>query len=164
MTGVDEAIARGLADPNRLGCTGKSYGGYMTCWIVGHTDRFKAGVAEASATNMVNSYGTGDIPGWEEDALGGPPYARLAVYQRCSPMTYAHLCKTPTLLIVGEHDWRCPPDQTEQFYGVLKSTGCTTEMLRFPESSHGGTTSGSLDVRRAQNEALLEWMDRFVGR
>jgi dipeptidyl aminopeptidase/acylaminoacyl peptidase len=113
---------------------------------------------------MVSSYGTGDIPGWMEDAMGGPPYARLEAYRRCSPMTYAHNCQTPTLLIVGEWDWRCPPDQTEEFYGVLKSTGCTAEMLRLPESFHGGTNSGALDVRRAQNEALLDWFNRFIDR
>jgi dipeptidyl aminopeptidase/acylaminoacyl peptidase len=162
IAGLEAAIARGLADPDRLACCGASYGGYMTAWAIGHTDRFKAAVAEAPVTNLASMYGAGDVPGWLEDALGGTPNDVPEVYRKCSPMTYAHNCKTPTLLMVGEHDYRCPAEQTEQFYAALKAAGCTVEMIRFPESSHNGTVSGPLAARRTQNEAMLDWLRRYV--
>jgi dipeptidyl aminopeptidase/acylaminoacyl peptidase len=84
------------------------------------------------------------------------------VYRRCSPITYAHRCKTPVLLIHGEADYRTGIEQSEQFYTVLKANGCTVEMLRIPESPHGGTIFGKPLFWRAQNEALLEWMNRYV--
>ena len=79
-----------------------------------------------------------------------------------APITYAHRCKTPTLLIQGEHDWRCPAEQSEQFYSVLKANGCVVEMLRLPNSSHVGAIAGAPPIRKAQNDALLGWMNRYV--
>jgi dipeptidyl aminopeptidase/acylaminoacyl peptidase len=163
MLGVDYAIARGLADPDRLGCAGLSYGGYMSCWIVGQTDRFKASVPENPLTNLVSRYGTVDIgPQHGIRELGGTPWDKPDVYRRCSPITYAHKCKTPTLLIQGESDFRCTAEQAEQFYAVLKANGCTAEMLRLPGMFHAGSITGPIPVRRAQNEALLDWMKRYV--
>jgi dipeptidyl aminopeptidase/acylaminoacyl peptidase len=162
MAGVDAAVARGLADPNRLACSGGSYGGYLTCWLVGHTTRFKAAIAERPITNLVSAFGASDIPGWWVDALGGAPHEAPAVYARCSPLTYAHRCQTPTLLLVAEQDHRCPPLESEQFYTALKQAGCVVEMLRLPHSAHGGADTGPLPVRRAQNEAYLEWLGRYL--
>ncbi len=82
--------------------------------------------------------------------------------RRCSPITYAHRCRTPTLLIQGEADYRCPAEQSEQFYAVLKANGRVVEMLRLPGSSHVGSKFGDPAIRRAQNQALLEWMNRYV--
>jgi dipeptidyl aminopeptidase/acylaminoacyl peptidase len=84
------------------------------------------------------------------------------VYARCSPITYAQRCKTPTLLIQGECDFRCPAEQSEQFYTVLKANNCTVEMLRLPGSSHMGSILGPPLIRRAQNEALLDWLKRYI--
>jgi len=163
MAAVDEAIARGIADPERLGVCGLSGGGNLSCWIVGHTDRFKATVPENPVTNWISFYGVSDIGPWFAPAeLGGKPHEIPEVYLRCSPTTYAHRCTTPTLLIQGEHDFRCPTEQSEQFYNVLKVNGCTVEMLRLPASAHGASLRGDLAVRRAQNEALLDWMNRYV--
>jgi dipeptidyl aminopeptidase/acylaminoacyl peptidase len=163
MSGVDEAIGRGLADPDRLGVCGLSGGGNLSCWIVGQTDRFKAAVPENPVTNWVSFYGVSDIGVWfAREELGGSPYEIPEVYARCSPITYANRCTTPTLLIQGEHDWRCPPEQSEQFYTVLKAHGCTVEMLRLPASFHAATINGRLPVRRAHNEALLDWMQKYV--
>ena len=135
----------------------------MSCWIVGHTDRFKASVPENPVTNWVSMYGVSDIvPDLSLKQLGGPPHEIPEVYARCSPITYAHKCTTPTLLIQGEHDYRCPAEQSEQFYATLKANGCTVEMLRLPNSPHAGTIAGPPFLRRAQNEALLEWMNRYV--
>lgn len=163
MAGVAFAVEKGLADPDRLGCCGLSYGGYMSCWIVGQTGRFRAAVPENPVTNWVTIYGVSDAGPWlTPEELGGLPHEIPEVYQRCSPITYAHRCTTPTLLVQGEHDYRCPPEQSEQFYVVLKASGCVVEMLRFPNSPHGGAIEGAPIVRRAQNEALLEWMNRYV--
>ena len=83
-------------------------------------------------------------------------------YRRVSSITYAHRCTTPTLLIQGEKDLRVPAEQSEQFYTVLRANGCTVEMLRLPESPHSASIGGPLEIRRAQNEALLDWMIRYV--
>lgn len=163
MAGVDEAVRRGIADPERLGCGGISGGGYLSCWIVGHTDRFKAAVPEAAVTNFVSFYGTSDIgPVFAVRELGGRPHEVPEVYARCSPVTTAHRCKTPTLLIVGEADYRCPAEQTEQFYTTLKANGCIVEMIRLPGCSHDGTAMGPLAARRTRNAAQLEWMNHYV--
>jgi dipeptidyl aminopeptidase/acylaminoacyl peptidase len=163
MAGVDHVVEKGIADPNRLGCCGLSGGGNLTCWIVGHTDRFKAAVPENPVTNFQSFYGVSDIGPWfAVRELGGLPHEIPEIYARCSPITYAHNCKTPTLLIQGENDYRCPAEQSEQFYAVLKSNGCLVEMLRLPDSSHVGSIAGSPRIRRAQNDALLGWMNRFI--
>lgn len=163
MSGLDYAIARGLVDSERLGCCGLSGGGNLSCWIVGQTDRFKAAVPENPVTNWVSFYGVSDIgPVFSVDELGGKPHEIPEVYARCSPITYAHRCKTPTLLVQGESDWRCPAEQSEQFYTVLRANGCIVEMVRLPGSSHGGSKVGAPAIRRAQNEALLGWMNRYV--
>ncbi len=162
MAGVDCAIARGLADPTRLGVCGLSYGGYLSCWIVGHTDRFKAAVPENPVTNRASWYGVSDIGVTHPESVGGHLFEVPDAYRRCSAITYAHRCTTPTLLIQGERDLRVPAEQSEQFYTVLKASGCTVEMLRLPNSSHSESIGGRLEVRRAQNAALLGWMNRYV--
>jgi dipeptidyl aminopeptidase/acylaminoacyl peptidase len=163
MTGVDFAIKRGIADPERLGCCGLSGGGYLSCWTVGQTDRFRAAVPENPVTNWTSFYGVSDIGPWfAVEELGGPPHKVPEVYRRCSPITYAHRCKTPTLLIQGEADYRCPAEQSEQFYTVLKANGCIVEMLRLPASAHGGSIVGEPILRCVQNRALLDWMNKYV--
>jgi dipeptidyl aminopeptidase/acylaminoacyl peptidase len=163
MAGVDVAIERGWADPNRLGVCGLSGGGNLTCWIVGQTDRFKAAVPENPVTNWLSFYGTSDVGVWfSVEQLGGHPHQIPETYAKCSPITYAHGCTTPTLLVQCESDWRCPAEQAEQFYNVLKANGCVVEMVRLPGGSHIGAIAGPPNLRRAQNEALLDWMDRYV--
>jgi len=163
MAGVDHVIAKGWADPDRLGVCGLSGGGNLSCWIVGQTDRFKAAVPENPVTNWVSFYGVSDIGVWfATQELGGHPHEIPEIYAKCSPITYAHRCKTPTLLIQGENDWRCPPEQSEQFYTTLKANRCIVEMLRLPNSAHAASLNGALAVRRAHNEALLDWMNRYV--
>lgn len=163
MAGVDAVIAQGWADPDRLGVCGLSGGGNLSCWIVGQTDRFKAAVPENPVTNWQSFYGVSDIGVWfAVEQLGGHPHEIPEVYTHCSPITYAHRCKTPTLLVQCEQDWRCPAEQAEQFYTVLKANGCPVEMVRLPGGSHGGAINGAPKLRRAQNEALLAWMQRYV--
>ncbi|MFM7677873.1 MAG: alpha/beta hydrolase family protein, partial [Roseiflexaceae bacterium] len=163
LAGVDAAVAAGLADANRLACGGLSAGGYHTCWMVTQTHRFKAAVAENPVTNWVSFYGTADIgPTFAVRQLGGTPYQIPETYHRCSPITHAPSCKTPTLLVVGEEDRRCPAEQSEQFYTVLKTIGCPTEMLRLPKCNHVDSIYGPWESRIAHNTAMVAWLDQFV--
>jgi len=163
MAGVDEAIARGLADADKLGCCGISGGGNLSCWIVGNTDRFKAAIPQNPVTNWVSFYGVSDIGVWfAVEELGGHPHEIPEVYAKCSPITYAHRCKTPTLLIQTEHDWRCPPEQSEQFFTVLRANGCTVDMMRHPLGSHGGSIMGPVALRKSHLAVTLDWFDRHI--
>lgn len=163
MRGVDLAVEKGIADPDKLGCYGLSYGGYMSCWIVGHTDRFKASIPENPVSNMISFYGTSDIgPRFMDKEMDGTIIEQYERYREQSPVTYAHKAKTPTLMIQGESDFRCPAEQSEQFYTLLRNYGCIAEMLRLPGSPHGGSISGAPVIRKYANEAMLDWYDRFV--
>lgn len=163
LAGVDHVVERGIADPDRLGVAGLSYGGFSTCFMVGQTRRFKAAVAENPITNLVSRYGTADMGAWGSlSEIGGKPHEIPEVYQRCSPVTYAHTCTTPTLLIQAEDDYRCPIGQSEEFYYHLKANGCVTEMVRYPGVPHVASISGPVPVRMSQNAELLGWMNRFV--
>ncbi|HEX3453589.1 MAG TPA: S9 family peptidase, partial [Gaiellaceae bacterium] len=163
MSGVDHAIEEGLADGDRLGVCGISGGGNLTGWVIGHTDRFKAACPENPVFNWFSMYGTSDVgPDFSVRELGGTPYDAEDVYRRCSPITYANRCTTPTLFLQHENDNRCPAEQTEQFFTVLRVNGVPAEMLRFPGTPHSGSVIGPIGHRRAQNDALLDWMGRYV--
>ncbi len=163
LSGVDHVIDRGFADPDRLGVFGLSYGGYMTTFLIGQTQRFKAAVAENPVIDLVSEYGTSDMCIWAAKSLfGGKPHEVPDIYRRSSPITYAHRCKTPTLLIQNLDDFRCPAGQSEQFYAHLKANDCTVEMIRIPGMSHTASIDGPIYVQNAQNEALVDWMDTYV--
>lgn len=163
MAAVDRVVDMGLADPDRLGVCGLSAGGNLTCWIVSQNHRFKAAVAENPVTNYVDMFGISDLGHWYIPAeAGGLPYEIPETYARMSPITYAHRCTTPTLLVQGEADRRCPPEQSDQFYKALFVAGCPVEMVRLPNMPHAGAIHGPAHIRHAQNAALLEWMNRWV--
>jgi len=159
---VDEAIARGLTDPARVGVWGASHGGFATCWLVCQTSRFKAAVAEAAVTNFFTAYYLSDAPEGFARELGGRPDEIPDVYRARSPITYARNCKTPTLLIHGEEDLRCPIAEAEQFLRALQDAGCVTELVRIPGASHLGDSLGPVAARRAQNGALLGWFLEYL--
>lgn len=163
MTGVDHAIELGLADADRLGVCGTSGGGNLTCWIIGQTTRFKAAIPHNPVTNWRSFYGTSDIGIYfAVEQMGGHPHEIPDVYEKSSPISYAHRCITPTLMVQSELDWRCPAEQSEQFYTVLKANGCTVEMLRQPGGSHIASTIGAVKLRTAHNDAMLDWFARYV--
>lgn len=162
MAAVDAAVERGLSDSGRVGVWGPSHGGFATCWLVTHTQRFRAAIAEASCTNFSTMYYLSDAPDlWVKD-LGGKPDEIPDVYRSRSPLTYARFCRTPTLMLHGEDDLRCPIAEAEQFYRALHDAGCTTELVRIAGAGHMGDSIGPLTARRAQNEALLEWFERHL--
>lgn len=159
---VDAAIERGYADPRRLGVWGASHGGFATCWVVTHTNRFRAAVAEAASTSFATMYYLTDVPETYRRDLGGRPDEIPEVYRQRSPLTYAQQCTTPTMLLHGEDDLRCPISEAEQFYRALQDARCPTELYRIPGCSHLGDSAGSLSARCAQNEALVSWFGRYL--
>jgi dipeptidyl aminopeptidase/acylaminoacyl peptidase len=163
MTGLDLLVEKGISDSDKLGMFGISHGGVITCYEVGQTDRFQAALAGAAATNWTSFYGTSQCGMWyAPEAMGGLPHEVPEVYARSSPVTHAHRCTTPTLLVLGETDFLAPPEQHEQFYAILRSNGCVTEMLRLPGCSHSSFVMGSIPIRRAIYEAIFEWFNRFL--
>ena len=135
MFGVEECIARGIADPDRLVVSGYSYGGYMSMYIIGQTDRFKAAVPMAGISNLVSFIGTSDIGFWQAAQSQGYPWEseRAAYYRERSPLTFASRVTTPTKFVHPENDLRCPIEQTEQFYMTLKMMGhVPVEFVRVP--------------------------------
>lgn len=161
---LDELVSRGLSDPARLGVTGLSAGGYLSAWLIGHTDRFRAAVPEQGVYNLVSMYGTSDAAGLDLLAakMGGEPHELVLRYWEHSPIAYAHTCRTPTLLIQGEEDVRCPMEQAEQLFAVLKYNGCKVELLRLKGCNHALETYGPPPLRRARMNAIKDWFGRYL--
>jgi len=154
MAGVDRMVELGIADPERLYVGGYSYGGYMSSWIVGQTDRFRAAAIGAPLSNLTSAFSTGDIPHVLADELGGTPLAVPEAYVRRSPLTYLENAKTPVQLAHWEGDLRCPIGQSEEVFSALKLRGVEVEMLRYPGGSHvGRTPSQDIDSTRR----TLDW-------
>ncbi len=166
LSAVDAASRLPWVDAGRLGVTGGSYGGFMTAWLVGHTDRFRAAVALRGCYNFASFYGTSDIgPTFARYILGGPVWEHEERYRAMSPLSYAPSVRTPTLLIHSEADWRCPMEQAEQLFVQLKMLGkAPTELIRFPEESHNLSRTGRPDRRIERLERILGWFDRWMSR
>ncbi|MBE3561587.1 MAG: S9 family peptidase [Ktedonobacteraceae bacterium] len=163
MLGVDECIARGVADPERLAVTGYSYGGYMSMFIIGQTDRFKAAVPMAGISDLVSIVFTSDIGFWQAAQAQGYPWEpeRADYYRQRSPLTHASRVTTPTLFLHPENDLRCPLNQSEQFYMALKMRGnVPTELVRIPAAWHGSTTKPSQLFDRWQ--MMLAWFGKYI--
>jgi dipeptidyl aminopeptidase/acylaminoacyl peptidase len=164
MAAVDAATQWRWVDTTRVGVTGGSYGGFMTAWLVGHTDRFRAAVSQRGCYNMASFYGTSDIGPWFGDyVLGGPVYEREALYRERSPLTYASSMHTPLLLMHSEQDLRCPIEQAEQLFVQLRRMGnVEVDMVRFPEESHNLSRSGRPDRRIERLERIVGWFDKHM--
>jgi dipeptidyl aminopeptidase/acylaminoacyl peptidase len=159
MTGVDSAIDKGIADPDRLGVMGWSYGGYMTSWTITQTKRFRAASVGAGVTNLMTFNGTADIPSFVPDYFGGEFWDKLEVYQAHSAMFYVKGVTTPTLILHGEIDERVPLTQDEELYEALKHQGCMTKMVVYPRTHHGIEEPKLLLDCMNRN---LEWFDKYV--
>jgi dipeptidyl aminopeptidase/acylaminoacyl peptidase len=164
MSSLDQLIERtGYIDTNRLGVGGGSYGGYMTNWIVGQTDRFSAAVAMRSISNLVSEYAQHDIVLWGVLQLGPPPWPDLDEMWRRSPIRYVQNVRTPLLLTAGEMDLRCAMSQSEEMFGALRLLGKTVELVRFPEESHDLSRNGRPDRRVERLKRIMGWYERFLG-
>jgi dipeptidyl aminopeptidase/acylaminoacyl peptidase len=160
---VDTALERfPFLDADRLGVLGGSYGGYMTSWIVGHTNRFKAALSERAVNQLVSAFGSSDVFWIFERQFGGPMWEHVDEWMRMSPSAYAREIETPVLVVHSENDLRCNVEQGEHLFTLLRLLGKEVEMLRFPGESHELSRSGSPVHRVQRFEAILEWFVRYL--
>lgn len=160
MSGVDAVIKMGVADENRLGVMGWSYGGFMTSWIVTQTTRFKAASAGAPVTNLMSFNGTADIPAFVPDYFGGQSWENPEIYAKHSAMFNVKGVSTPTLIQHGEADIRVPISQGYEFYNALKSQNVPTRMIVFPRQPHG-LQEPKMQIAAMQSN--LEWFEKYIG-
>jgi len=160
---VDTALERfPFLDGDRLGILGGSYGGYMTSWIVGHTNRFKAALSERAVNHLVSAFGSSDIFWIYGREFGGQMWEHVDEWLRMSPATYAREIETPLLVVHSENDLRCNVEQGEHLFTLLRLLGKDVEMLRFPGEGHELSRSGSPAHRVQRFEAILEWFGRYL--
>jgi dipeptidyl aminopeptidase/acylaminoacyl peptidase len=162
---VDWAIERGLADPSRIGVMGLSHGGYLTSWLIGHfPDRFAAAVAENPVSNWVSWYGGSDLPGYTDERFVG--IGRLPedidAFLGASPFMQIHQAKAPLLLLQSEADLRCPPEQSETLFAILRSRGKTTQLVRYPGESHFLAGIGRPDRRVDRLRRIVDWFQSYL--
>ncbi|MEO7118750.1 MAG: S9 family peptidase, partial [Candidatus Limnocylindrales bacterium] len=164
MVGVDGLITDGKADADRLGVTGGSYGGYLTSWMVGHTDRFKAAVSCRSVNDMTSEMLSGDVAGplFGKYEYGKNPWEDPQLYLRDSPITYAVDIHTPLLIQHSEKDLRCTITQGEELFTILRSLKRPVRFMRVPDESHELTRSGA-PFRRVENiERIVDWFAHYL--
>jgi dipeptidyl aminopeptidase/acylaminoacyl peptidase len=159
MTGVDKVIEMGLADTERQGVMGWSYGGFMTAWIITQPDRFKAASVGAALINAISYDGTSDIHWLLPDYLGANFWDDYNVYMTHSPIYYVRNVTTPTLIQHGEEDIRVPLTQGEELYSALKKRGVPVKMVVYPRSGHEPEEPRLL---RAIMNHNLEWFNKYV--
>jgi dipeptidyl aminopeptidase/acylaminoacyl peptidase len=160
MTGVDKLIQDGVADENRLGVMGWSYGGFMTSWIITQTKRFKAASIGAPVTNLMSFTGTADIPSFVPDYFGGQPWENLDLYRAHSAMFNIKGASTPSMIQHGEADIRVPISQSYELYHALKAQGVPVRMLVLPRQPHGPNEPKMLLKVMQSN---LEWFNKYLG-
>lgn len=159
QSGLDDLVKRGIADPDKMGQAGWSYGGYMTAWTLTQTNRFKAVMVGAGLTNMFSMYSTNDLQRVLEGYFGDTPFNDTEVYKRASAMTYIKQAKTPTLIMQGGSDQRVPPSQAQELYMGLKKNSVPVEMVVFPREPHGlGEPRHRLDKMKRE----YAWFSKYV--
>jgi len=158
LAGVDDLVARGIADPERLGVMGASYGGYMTDWIVTQTGRFKAASTASSICDLEDQYYLSDAGEFIANYFGKPWEAREA-YAAHSPIRYAANVTTPLLIQHGERDQRVPVAQAWKFYRALKALGKTVELEIYPRSTHLYYEPA---LERESMRRNLEWFEKWI--
>ncbi len=159
LAGVDAMVERGVADAERLGITGGSYGGFMAAWAITQTGRFKASIPMAAVTDWLSFHNTSNIARFDEIFQDEDPYAPDGIYHRRSPVVHARTITTPTLVMHGEDDLCVPLAQGQELYNALAAEGVPTELVIYPREGHGWTElEHQLDGARRQRE----WFDRYL--
>ena len=164
MSWADYLEQQPYIDRERMGVTGGSYGGTMTTLIIGRTQRFKAAVAQRVVSNFISFYGSSDMNWLLEGLMGteAPPWTDFENYWQQSPISSIGNATTPTLLIHSETDNRCDPEQGEQVFVALKRLGVDTELILFPEESHGLSRIGRTDRRIARLNHITRWFEKYL--
>jgi len=159
MAGVDAAIQAAPIDPDRLGITGWSYGGYMAMWAVTQTHRFRASVAGAGISNWLSYYGENKVDQWLIPFMGTTVYDDPELYAKSAPVAFIKNVRTPTLLAVGDRDGECPAPQSYEFWHALKALGVPTRLVIYPhEGHHFADPSHSRDLI----ERSVAWFNQYL--
>ena len=164
MAWADYMEQQPYIDRERMGVTGGSFGGYMTTLIIGRTDRFKAAVAQRVVSNLISMYGSSDLTIQVEELIGtaAAPWMAMENYWRQSPISAIGSAKTPTLIIHSERDNRCDREQGEQIFTALQQLGVDSELVLFPEESHGLSRNGRTDRRIARLQHMARWFEKYL--
>jgi dipeptidyl aminopeptidase/acylaminoacyl peptidase len=163
MAGVDEVVRRGYIDEKKLGVTGGSGGGLLTNWVVGHTTRFAAAVAQRDIASWAHWWYTADFTLFQPAWFKGPPFDEEQDFKARSPITYIKDVKTPMMFILGEADYRTPPGAGgEEMFRALKFRKIPTVMVRFPNESHELSRSGQPWHRVERLQNIVGWFDHWL--
>jgi dipeptidyl aminopeptidase/acylaminoacyl peptidase len=164
MTGVDQVIRRtGQVDTTRMAVLGGSYGGFMTNWIIGHTNRFAVAQTDRSIANWFSWYGSSEAQGLTEYEFGGFPWDQDSLYRALSPFTFVENIRTPLLIVHSEEDYRVPITDAEQLFMALKKRGVPTEFIRYPRSAHGLSRTGPPWLLVDRLERIRTWFAHWIG-
>lgn len=162
---LDALVERGLADPDRLGVMGLSYGGFVTNWLVGTSDRFRAAVSENGVTNQVSAWATSDCgPDYCVSAELGDAVSAdgVAALWRQSPLRHVDSIRTPLLILQAEEDLRCPASDAEQLFVALRWLRREVELVLYPEEYHAYQGTGRPDRREDRHARVLAWFSRYL--
>ncbi len=163
MAGLDAVLQQNdWIDPSRLGVTGGSYGGFMTNWIVGHTNRFKCAVTLRSLSNFISDEGTRDGAYGHEDDFKGLMFDDFDQYWAASPLKYARNVKTPTLILHSDNDYRVPLEQGEQWFRALQHYGVPSELVIFPRENHNLTRTGEPKHLVESLNWQIYWFSKYL--
>ena len=165
MEFVDEIMKRygDEIDEEKLGVTGGSYGGFMTNWVVGHTNRFKVAVTQRSISNWFISFGATDIGYYfDVDQIGGLPWDIPEKFLNKSPLSYVKNIETPLLIIHSLEDYRCHVAEATSLYTALKLLGRETRLILFPEENHDLSRRGKPKHRVERLKHILEWFNKYL--
>ncbi|HWV36307.1 MAG TPA: S9 family peptidase [Thermomicrobiales bacterium] len=159
ISGAKAMVERGIADPERLGIGGWSWGGYLTAWSITQTDIFKAAVMGAGVANLISDHAAGDIPAANLSYYSDDPYTDWELYARASPIRFARNVTTPTLIVHGDADIRVHPTQGQEYYRALKTIGVPTRFVRYPREGHSfQERAHQIDLMRQ----IVEWFERYI--
>ena len=161
MAGVDTFIDLGFVDTKRMAVTGGSYGGYMTAWIVGHTDRFAAAVSQRGVYNLISFYGATDIPQFLVEQYDARPTEDHNRLWEQSPIAYADNITTPLLIIHSENDYRVPITDADQLFSFIKLRGGIVKYIRYPRDGHELSRSGEPEHRASRLQHMVDWFDQY---
>ena len=162
LAGADSVIARGLADPQKQVITGGSYAGYLTAWIIGHTNRFKAAVAQRGVYDMVNWWGMATTWQLYESEFATVPWEDPELAWKASPIAYAGKIETPLLLLHGEQDYRVGLGGVQTLYRMLKAQGKEVQLVLYPREGHEVTRSGEPNHRIDHMLRIVDWFDQHL--